>query len=275
MGRRARPTCIPAESAVAAGHQRAAVVAVGHDHHAVALDAVRHHVALEPPVAAAVREVPALALLGDLRTRRRTGPTPTGVTISSIVARESTRFDWPVERLLHFDQELREIGGRGPQAGRGLLGIHVPGLAHPRARAVVRARRLLLARGRQRLLVRAVGHAEWLEHRVARELGERLADRLHQRELLNHHARRPSTRSPSSAGARAAPAGRFDGGCAVEDLLHRRQRRVGARSRETRSRRPCPTCGSSGSAGVTGAPSCTRPPAASTTSGSCSCPDRA
>src|SRR6185436_17438052 len=52
------------------GNQCAAGVAVGHDDSAVSFGEVRSQVALESPIAAAVQEIPALALLRDAETHR-------------------------------------------------------------------------------------------------------------------------------------------------------------------------------------------------------------
>src|SRR5262245_11632897 len=102
---------------------------------------------------------------------------------------------------------------------------------------IVRARRLLLACRRQRLFEGTVRHADRIEHPLARDLIERLADRIHQRKLLNQHC---ATRVLESGERRTFESNgpEIGGFGAVEDLRNRRQRcaRGVARKSETIAR---------------------------------------
>ena len=113
----------------------------------------------------------------------------------------------------------------------------------------------------------AVGHAERVEHRLVRELRERPAGRVGQRELLDRDAaarvleagqRRPLQADLAAVRRRLA----------VENLHHGRPRRRLV-ARESRSRRRCLTCGSSATAASPAAPREFAARAASTISGSC------
>src|SRR5262245_379156 len=94
-------------------NKRAPTVAVGHDDDAVAFHAVRHHVALESPVGAAVHEVPAFASFLDLESDGERPNPDRGYHLLHHGFRQNT-VGLPEEGLLDLNDEFPEIRRRGP-----------------------------------------------------------------------------------------------------------------------------------------------------------------
>ena len=139
----------------------------------------------ESPVRPAMREVPTLPLFAYSETGGKRTDADGCHHFHRCLLREDARRP-SKERELQLDGELRQVGWSSPEAGRRLLGVDVPSVVTTAiACAIVRSGRLLFACARQRLLVRAVCHAERLEHPLACDVFERPAHGVGQRRLLN------------------------------------------------------------------------------------------
>src|SRR5438093_11405519 len=97
-----------------------AVVAIGHNYDAVSFHAMRDHVALKSPVAPSVHEIPAFTQLADLESN---GVRPDANRSNHLLHRglRQNAVRLAKQRLLRFDQKLRQIGRCRPKPGRCLL----------------------------------------------------------------------------------------------------------------------------------------------------------
>src|SRR5262249_7122592 len=105
--------------------EAAAAVGIGHDRDAVALGSLSKKIAMESPVAAAVAEIPAFALLFDREPdRKRAGTDRSHHFLHRFLIQHSGGF--AKERHLNFDREFRQIRRSSPESGCGLFWVDVP-----------------------------------------------------------------------------------------------------------------------------------------------------
>jgi hypothetical protein len=140
---------------------------------------------LETPVAATVVEKPIVALADDTRPHREFAHAHRGEHLAREIGIQH------LARLcrtgpLQFDHEACEIRGRGPQAGRRLFGVDMPGRVHSLARCVVGtciARRIAL-----RSVEAAMLHCQRTQHQSLHQALKPLAGRVAQRLLHDQYA---------------------------------------------------------------------------------------
>jgi hypothetical protein len=128
-----------------------------------------------------------------------------------------------LERALHFNDPEREVGGRGPEAGRSHLRIGVGATGNGLALLVGGESDLSEASGGKRLLIGTVAHADRAENQRLHDLRERLAGSV-DHHLLDDGESAPGVAEGLSWSCGDADGFRVGGLDAVKDLLESRDR---------------------------------------------------